>query len=176
MALNLMSIGMFGMIFLAILAIINNTSPTAISTIQQQFNRISCPLPSQSGLWNSSGTIMYVGGTYNYPNVGNQTLTLTCTYVHTLDGIDYYYGQPAVAIGVFFFVGDYISEILANKVSAVMEIVFYILTPANFSVFGYTINDLSGIALMIIIGIYAFCYIAIGAMLYKILSPFSGVG
>jgi hypothetical protein len=174
--MNLTAIGIFGIMFLAVIAIISNTGATSISNIQHQFDRIACPLPSQSGLWNSSGTIVLTGATYNYPNVGNQTITLTCTGIHTTNGVDYLYGAPGVALGVFFYIGDYVSEILANKVSAFFTIVYYILTPANFNVLGYTISDLAGIALMFVIAIYAICYIAVGAWLYKVLSPFAGAG
>ena len=167
--------GIFAIIFLAVLAVISNTSATSIGNITTQFNRITCPLPSQTGLWNASGVIQFSGGTYNYPNVGNMTLTLTCTNIHTLDTIDYFYGSPTLAgAGAIFYVGDYVSEILANKVTAFFTIVFFILTPANFNILGFTIADLSGIPLMFLIALYAVLYVCIGAMLYKTLSPFSG--
>lgn len=160
--------------FLAVLAMVSNTSATSISNIQTQFNRISCPAPAFSGLWNNTGTIEYSGATYNYPNVSNQTLTLTCTSFHTPDGQDYNMGCPA-CVGWVVFVPDWLGS-LADRVQGFFTIVYFILTPANFNILGYTIADLAGIALMFLIGVYAFCYIAIGAMLYKILSPFSGVG
>ena len=40
----------------------------------------------------------------------------------------------------------------------------------------YTIADLSTMAISFIIGIYALSYVTIGAWIYKLLSPFSGVG
>lgn len=162
---------------MAVLSIVSNTAPTSISNIQEQFDRISCPMPSNTGLWNNTGTLVFANATYNYPNVGNKTLTLTCTEVHTLNDFDYAYGSPTLAFAGFgFYIGDWISELLANKLTAFFTILFYILTPANFNILGYTLADIGGIALMFIITIYAVCYIAIGAMVYKIISPFSGVG
>ena len=159
------------------MAIVGNSSATAIATINEQFDRLTCPMPAISGLWNNTGTIMYSGGTYNYANVSSPVLTLTCTEVHTIDGYDYFYGAPTIPFAGFpFFLGDWISEIFANKLSAFFTILTYILTPANFSAFGYTIADISGQALMLIIGVYAMCYIAIGALIYKIISPFAGAG
>lgn len=157
------------------MAIVGNSAPTSIALIQEQFDKFGCPMPSITGLWNASGVIQYSGATYNYPSVSNQTLTLTCTPVHTLDSFDYAYGSPTVAFaGTIFFISDWLSEVIVNKLGAFFTILFYILTPANFNVLGFTIADISGIALMLVIGIYALCYIAIGALLYKIISPFAG--
>lgn len=161
--------------FLAFLAIVSNTSATSISGIQDQFDRMTCPMPQTSGLWNDTGTITYSGATYNYPSVSNQTLTLTCTELHTANSQDYYYGCPLTCAGLFVFMGDYVAS-LGDKTGAFFTILYFILTPANFNILGFTLADLSGIPLMVIIAIYALCYIAIGAMVYKILSPFSGVG
>lgn len=166
--------GVFGVFIIAILAILSNTSATALTNIEQQFDKLSCPMPSQTGLWNSSGVLQYTGATYNYPSVSNQTLTLTCTNIHTTDGVDYLYGSPGVAIGVFFFVGDYISELFANKVLAVFTLIGFVLSPANFNFLGYTLDDIVGVPLMFVISIYVFSYIFIGAMLYKIITPFAG--
>jgi len=154
---------------------VGNSAPTSIALIQEQFDKFGCPMPAISGLWNSSGVIQYTNATYNYPNVGNQTLTLTCTPIHTLNDFDYAYGSPTLAFaGTVFFISDWLSELIANKLAAFFVILFYILTPANFNLLGFTIADISGVALMLVIGIYALCYIAIGALLYKIISPFAG--
>lgn len=175
--MNLIAMGIFGMMFLAVLAIVSNSGATSISNISQQFDRLSCPMPSSSGLWNSTGTLMYTNGTYNYEAVNINVNTLTCSEVHTLDGFDYFYGSPTLPFAGFgFFIGDWISELIANKLSALFTIIFYILTPANFNILGYTIDDITGFGLMFVITLYAFCYISIGAMIYKIVSPFSGVG
>lgn len=161
--------------FIVVLGIVSNTGATATDNIQDQFDKLSCPMPSQTGLWNSSGVIQYEGATYNYPNVGNQTLTLTCTPIHTTDNVDYLYGSPGVAIGVFFYIGDYVSEIFGNKLVAIFTLIAYILTPANFDILGYTLSDVTGVALLFIIALYSFAYIAIGIFLYKTISPFAGL-
>lgn len=169
---------MFGLIFLTIIAIVNNSAPTNQDTIAHLFDRISCPMPEAGGLWNSSGTIIHGNGTYNWERDGSNGAqppdTLTCTQVHTLQGVDYYYGQPAVAIGVFYFINDYVSELIGNKVSAFLEMIVFILTPASFTFLGFGIDDLEGVALMTVIGIYLMCYISIGAMIYKLITPFAG--
>lgn len=161
--------------FIVILGIISNTGATATDNIQDQFDRLSCPMPSQTGLWNNSGVITYSGATYNYEDVSTPVLTLTCTSVHTLDGVDYLNGQPLAPVGALYYVGDYISEIFANKLVAIFTLIGYILTPANFDILGYTLTDITGIALLFIIGLYSFAYIAIGIFLYKSLSPFAGL-
>lgn len=170
--------GIFGLIFLSLISIISNTAPTNQDTIEDLFDRITCPMPEAGGLWNSSGTIIHGNGTYNWERDGSNGAqppdTLTCTQVHTLQGVDYYYGQPAVAIGVFYFINDYISELLGNKVSAFFELIAFVLSPASLNFLGYTIADLTGVALMVVIGIYLMCYITIGVMIYKFITPFAG--
>lgn len=161
--------------FIVILGIVSNTGATATDNIQQQFDRLSCPMPSQTGLWNSSGVIQYSGATYNYEDVSTPVLTLTCTPIHTTDGVDYLFGSPAVALGVFFYIGDYISELFGNKLVAVFTLIAYILTPANFDILGYTLADITGVALIFIVSLYSFAYIAIGIFLYKTISPFAGL-
>lgn len=171
---NVIALGLFGMMFLALLSIIGNSGAQSAANITTQFNKISCPLPEASGLWNNTGTLTRTGQTYNYPNVSTQTLTLTCTAVHTADGFDYCYGCPTVSFaGMMFYVGDWLSELVGNKGSAILTLVYFFVTPANFDVMGYTISDLSGVALMSVILLYAISYIFIGAMGYKLLSPWS---
>lgn len=188
--MNLVIWAMFGMIIIALMGIISNTGATATANIGQQLDRLGCPMPSQTGLWNNTGTITYTNYTYNYEAVNLNTLTLTCSEIHTLDGYDYQFGvfevQPffsngtgfqfGVAIGWAFYLGDAISEIFANKLVAIFTIVSYFLAPINFDIFGFTLADISGVALMVIIGIYIFAYLPIAIFLYKVITPFAGLG
>lgn len=106
---------------------------SSLTTINQLSNRIECPFPAVSGLWNDtsivpSGVITYSNGTYNYEAVGLPVNTLTCTEVHTLDGFDYFYGVPTVPFAGFpFFVGDWLSELFANKVSAIFTLIITVI-------------------------------------------------
>lgn len=163
------------MLLLAILSIIGNSGETSVANLIEQIDRINCPTPEGSGLWNNTGTLTRTGQTYNYPSVSNMTLTLTCTDVHTPNGFDYCYGCPTVSFaGMMFYLGDWISELVGNKGSAIGVLISFFLTPANFSFFGFTIADIGGIALMLVIALYGMSYIFIGAMIYRTLDPFSG--
>lgn len=174
--MNLVLWAMIGILLIMIMAIVSNSGQTATANIQHQFDRIGCPMPEGSGLWNSSGTLQHSNFTYNYPNVNNQTLTLTCTEVHTMDGLDYCFGCPTPpAVGVLVFINDYLSELFGNKASAFFTIIAYVLTPINLNIWGFTIGDLSGVSLMLVIGLYIFAYIPIGIMIYKAISPFTGL-
>lgn len=183
--MNLVVWSVFGFMIIAVFAIVSNTGATATANIGARFEEIGCPMPEQSGLWSdpasngqgvNSTLLQRDGFTYNYPNSGNQTLTLTCTPVHTMNGLDYCFGCPSPpAVGVLIFIGDYISEFFF-KASAFFQIIGYILTPINFDIMGFTIADLDGISLMIVIGLYIFAYIPIGIFLYKAISPFAGLG
>lgn len=122
---------------------------SSVIEIAEKQERLGCPYPAISGLWNDtsvvpSGVFNYTGARFNYNgNFGpsNTTLTLTCTNIHTADGIDYYYGasfaSPAV-VGWAYFVGDWLSELFANKVPALVELVYLFITaPAQISGLGW---------------------------------------
>lgn len=163
----------FGIMLILIFGFITSQSPENVDFIQVQFNRLTCPMPASTGLWNSSGTLIFDNGTYNYPDVGTQTLTLTCTDVHTLDGVDYYFGQPTVAIGVFFYITDLFSEMF-NKLAAFFTILGVYLSPINFTILDTQLGDLPTFAQAFIILLYLFAYTGIGIGIYKIISPFGG--
>lgn len=129
---------------------------SSVVAIAEKQARLECPYPAISGLWNSSGTIVYTNATYNYPNVNNQTLTLTCTEVHTLNGFDYAYGSPTVSFAGFpFFIGDWLSELFTNKASALAEmVVLFVTAPAQISALSWYIYvDVVLIAFIVIGGI-----------------------
>lgn len=140
--------------FMIALAFIFSSS---LSTVEQLSNRIECPFPAISGLWNSSGTIMYSGATYNYANVSSPVLTLTCTEIHTLNGHDYAYGSPTVSFaGTMFFVGDWLSELFANKVSAIFTLIITIVNaPA----------EVTGLAWFTYLNIFFILAIALGGFM-----------
>lgn len=182
--MNLVVWTVFGFLLIAIMAVISNTGATATANIGTRFEELGCPMPSQSGLWsdpasNGQGTnstfLQYSGFTYNYANVSSQVLTLTCTPVHTMDGLDYCFGCPAPpAVGVLIFIGDYVSEFFF-KAGAFFQLIGYILSPINFEIMGFTIADLDGLSLMVVIGLYIFAYIPIGLFIYKAITPFAGL-
>lgn len=125
--------------------------------IQNLQDRLACPAPEGSGLWNSSGTIMRTNGTYNYEAVNVNVLTLTCTEVHTLNGFDYFYGVPTVPFAGFpFFVSDWVSEQFGNKGGALIElIVLFVTAPAQ----------ISGLAWYIYVDIVLFAFIIFGGVM-----------
>jgi hypothetical protein len=59
-------------------------------------------------------------------------------------------------------------------VQAFAVLMGYFMTPANFSVLGFDLDDLSGISLFIIIALYVFAYAPIALFIYKSFSPFVG--
>lgn len=123
--------------------------------INNAIDALLCPAPEFTGLWNSSGIIMRVGDTYNYPNVNNQNITLTCTPVHTPDGLDYNYGEPAAPFfGAVIFAADALAEGF-YKVGNFFFIVGLILTPpATFFAVQFLIPVFIGMYVMIGYGIY----------------------
>lgn len=129
--------------FIIVMAFIFSSALTEIENLQE---RIDCPYPALSGLWNDTGVITLSNYTYNYEAVNLNTLTLTCTGIHTMDGYDYQFGiftiQPffsngtgfdfGVPMGWAFYVGDYLSEATVNKLTAYVEMIaLFVNAPAQ---------------------------------------------
>jgi hypothetical protein len=125
--------------------------------IQNLQDRLACPNPEASGLWNNTGVITRTNGTYNYEAVNVNVLTLTCTEVHTLNGFDYFYGVPTIPFAGFpFFIGDWVSEVFGNKGGALAElIVLFITAPAQ----------ISGLSWYVYVDIILFAFIIFGGVM-----------
>lgn len=186
MGFSLIGWGVFSLIFLILIGFVSNLNPSSSGIISVQNARLACPMPDSAGVhgsgYDSSGTsiLIHRNGTYNYPNVGNKTLTLKvngiiCSNVHTLDTVDYFYGTGAgvAGAGMVFFVGDYFSELI-DKVGALLTLFLLYVTPLNFHIFGFGIGDISAMGQMAVYSLYGFCYIGIGGMIYKLIDPFAG--
>ena len=133
-------------------------------TIQNNIDALNCPLPQLVGSeYPFPNPTQRTNATYNTQSSSNSTLTLTCTNVHTFNGYDYHYGEPAVAIGVFFFIFDYISEGV-HKVSALFSIVFEVVTPPN--------SIPSEVSSPLFLFVYIPMYILLGFGIYKGTNPF----
>lgn len=183
--MNLISLGVFGIIFLLLLAIASNASDTGLQSIQDQMYLMNCPLP----IYNGIATLNSIDGyALNYTIAYNNTVDSNGTFFRcSLDLLsnphfnasseikEYGYTLfSAIPIGWLGFVSDSLT-VLGQRIYAFFTLVSFFVTPSNFNLLGYTIADLTGIALMIVIGAYGLCYLFIGAMVYKIVSPFSGV-
>ena len=187
--MNLISFGLFGIIFLIILAIVSNSSEDSQIDIQRQMFLMNCPLPIYNG---DVTNLDIIGFSVNYTVTYYQSITnfngtfFECSYTPNPDpdldlsvnAISKEYDSTlfsVIPIGWYGYLADFLVTIFARLEAMFILIGFYV-TPTGFNILGYTINDLSGTALLVVIGIYGLCYVAIGIMMYKILSPFSGVG
>ena len=167
---------------LMVLAIVSNTSEDSINNIEDQMFLANCPLPIFDQVATANDI---VGFAVNYTvTFGNGTDTdgsfFECTAEDGLFGVSVTvkeYGATlfsAIPIGWLGYLADSIT-VLFERLYAVFTLITYFVTPANFNILGYGLADVDGIALMLIIGIYALCYIAVGVWIYKTVSPFSGV-
>ena len=188
---TIFALGIFSIIFLTIISIISNASPTAQASIQNNLYLMGCPFPLQNQLMDLTqpptvlnNAVVYVALPPNQ-KVSNVTGTGTFFYcfIQTVNPkvpeVNTYprdYQATAFAnfpSGWFQWVGDSLG-VLFQRVVAFGQLLYFFLTPVNFNIAGFTINNLSGQALMLIVGIYAICYLSVGTMVYKALSPFTG--
>lgn len=186
-------IGLFAIIFLGILGIVANTGQTAVANITVALFKMNCPLPIFEGVASnvtlSSSTITYnvIHGRDINGNPTTDPQDMVGTYfdcqenmnLPNLSTIIKEYGSvqafTAFPYGWFGYVADLLT-VLFDKIQNTFVLLYFFLTPANFDIFGFTIADLSGIALMFVIMIYAICYLFIGILAWKMISPFAGLG
>lgn len=183
-------LGILSIVFLMILAIVSNTSQSALVEIEDEIYLMNCPLPIYEGVATNvaiSGFAVLYDIEHNKDINGNTTTNdaekvgteFDCNADGGLFGVSTTIRQYGVTLfdfipyGFVGFLSDWFSHTFENG-GALFRLISFFISPLNFNILGITIADLSGMALLMVIGIYAFCYICIGVMLYKVLSPFSG--
>lgn len=173
--MNLFSMALFGIFVLMIMSIISNTSQTAVSAVEDQIFLMNCPLPINGGI----ATLDEITGlTVNYTTVyDNDTSDYHITlFICTIDPITgaftvnteiYSSGTDwfSSTTGTLFYVSTAITQVF-GKIINVLTIFSFILTPANFSIMGFGLSDLSGTALALVVGVYVVCYVFIAIWIF----------
>ena len=164
---------MWGLLIIAIMAVISNTGTTSQSNVSHQIFVMTCHLPVQNAIdhlyFDSQGN--FIGyENFTYPNNGNGFGTYyECTSAgsqvnspNELITVIKGYNQTVVNFpsGWFVYLSDTMT-VLSGKASAVVNIILFILTPINLHVLGYGITDIGGVGLMFVIGLYTFAYVGI---------------
>jgi hypothetical protein len=180
---SLFSMALFGMFMLIIMGIVSNTSETAIEAVENQIFLINCPMPLNGALATLDSingltvnyTIVYDNDTSDYhitlfictidTITGNFTVN---TEVYT-SGTDWF----SSTTGTLFYLSAGITSLL-EKVIAFLTLFSFILTPANFSVMGFGLADMSGTALMLIVAVYIVSYVFIVTWMWVTFNPFKG--
>lgn len=168
-------------------AIINNSSSIGIENTEFQMFLMNCPYPIFDGIATNATIsgfsvdydITYGNGTDNQGSFficfnANEGLELPIAESVSIVIKDY--GATAfdfIPYGWLGYVADWFSSAF-QKGGAFFTLVSYIVTPANFNVLGFTLEDLGGIGLLFVVFLYALCYISVGAWVYKTISPFGG--
>ena len=178
-----------------ILAIVANSSSDSQENIQRQMFLMNCPEPSYDGQYNATNVSIngfsVLLGTNNSTNPymnnvtfgGNgtvfrcyvDTLSSGTGYTVTMSNKDYQEVTLGFPSGWFKFAGDFIGQ-LFKRITELFIMIGFFVTPSNFNILGYTLDDISGLILLFVISLYAICYIAIAVLIYKVISPFSGAG
>jgi hypothetical protein len=178
--MNITTMALFGIIVIMIFAIVSNTSTTGLSNIDVQFLRITCPLPINAGVASNltiTGSTLSYDVTYDTSGGDYHVTTFHCGDGNVMGASTTVYTTANnwfnVGLGYLFYISEVISKLFQSLIG-LMTLLSYILTPINFNILGYTIADVSGIALMVIIGIYIICYIFIGIFIYKAVMPSGG--
>jgi len=173
--------------FLVTLQLISNAGFESQLKIQRQMFLINCPAPSYDGEYNASnvdidGFAVLLDTAPANVTFGGLGTVFRCFvdglstppgYEVIMSNKDYQVTTLGFPSGWFIYAGDFIGSSF-QRLTQVFTLISYFVTPTNFNILGFTLEDLSGIALMMVVSLYALCYIAIGVLVYKILSPFAG--
>ena len=164
--MNLIYLALFGIVMLFIMALVSNSSYESISNIEDQIWLLNCPFP----IVDKIATLQSIDGfnlNYTTSTFGNGTnyegTYFQCRIVDGQFNANTQikeYGATLFSVipyGYFGYLLDYAGTI-ASKVYAVATLISFFITPANFNVLGFGLDDLSGSALAILIGIYALAY------------------
>lgn len=186
--MNVISIGIFGIIFISILGLLSNSSTTGTKKIEDEMFLMNCPSPIYSGTAVAGSPSAFIGFSVNYTiSYNSSDHGLGSSFQCKIDNItgnegfsivSTRYNATAFSVvptGWFRFVADTVTTSL-NYVYHLFVIIALFVTPMNFNILGITFAELTGIGLALVVLIYALCYIAVGAMIYKVVSPFAGGG
>jgi|SRR6185503_751792 len=187
--MNLISFGIFGIIFLMFLAVVSNTSEDSQERIQNQMFLINCPLPSYDGQYNATnvtidGFAVILNTSSTEVSFGGEGTVFRClitpltpfpAFQVIMTNKDYQEVTLGFPSGWFKFAGDFLGATF-QQLNNIFQLIGFFVTPSNFSIFGFTLDDLGGTALALVISLYALCYVSIGILIYKVASPFAGVG
>lgn len=174
--------GIFGIIFIAILGIVSNTGTTSADNVEDQMFLMGCPMPLWSTFPNNTSI---EGFAVTYDTIRNDTFAnniyvfdcfidpvsdnrgLTVTAYLSSSGFFANFSNLFATLGFLYFA---FQTAFANAIAMFTLITFY-LTPINFDILGFTIADIGGQGLALVVFIYAICYISIGLMIYKLVNP-----
>lgn len=187
--MNLITYAIIGIFILLIMAIVSNSGQSSITRIENQLYLINCPAPLYDAVASNTViegfavnyTVAYGAGSQNGTNTFN---TIFECAIDSITGNKQVFTiikeyDPSVwgsfTLQWFDYAGDWLSTQVL-KIGNYGILISYIMTPANFDILGFTLNDLNVVGLAIIIGLYIFAYIPIIVFAYKSLMPFTGLG
>ena len=172
-----------------IFALIANASATGQQQITNQISIIGCQFPIQEGVFNqTSGEIDhdreidtstgFLTGSTTTVNEDKAGTFFVCTtsldvgsgqQVPETIVVPKAYSKTCAYVfpcGWFGWIGDSI-YILTHKFSALLTLISYFITPINFNILGYTLADISGAGLFLVLSIYSFAYLGIGLFIFN---------
>lgn len=181
---NLFTLAIVSMFILVIMGIISNTNDTAFTAVENQIFLMNCPYPINGGIANNTNieglTVTYDlirdNSTSDYhltlfdcsvtdPDI--PTYSATTTVLTTAN--DWFNAGANNIIYIMNYIFSF-----SHQIQGALTLFSFILTPANFEILGYTLDDLSGIAVAVVVMLYLFSYAMIVAWLYVTFNPFKG--
>lgn len=164
---------LISVIAIFILGVVSNASVPSLVRIQYQFDRLTCPFPTHNGQDQLifDGELAF-GVNITHSSAPDNGTKYTCEFdpLSGENGATTFYADyknydetcfSVIPCGWFTYALDFLTMI-ADKFGAFFSLLVYFLTPVNFEIMGYDINDVTGLGLAFLIGTYVFFYIGIG--------------
>lgn len=184
---TIFGMGIFAILFLATIQLVSTSTGEGLENVERQMFLMNCPPPFYDAKWNGTNvTIEGYNVVFNMSAVdfGGEGTVIRClltpntpfpNFQVILSNKDYQattLGFPTGGVSYFL---DSMGSFF-QRINNFFFLVGFYVNPASFDILGYGFEDLSGLFLAMVILMYAMCYIAVGVMVYKIVSPFAGVG
>lgn len=182
--LTLFHMALISMFILMIMGIVSNVNQTAFTAVENQIFLMNCPYPINGGIAQNTNI---EGLTVTYDLVrdnSTQDYNLTLFDCEVTDPDIPLYAVSTTVLTTpndwFNVAGSYLAYLMnyifsvTGQVNGALTLFSFILTPANFEIMGFTLSDLSGSAVMIVVGLYLVSYAIIISWLYVTFNPFKG--
>lgn len=134
--------------------------------ISSALAKINCPAPDFNTGWDRTNCSHPPASRGSYVNDKFTLWDFNSTVLNTWNA--------AIPTGWFDYASDWLDSFNEHNAgwAGLMATATSGATPAGFTLLGYHIADLNATAIAFVIMLYGFCYLGIGVLLYKAISPF----
>lgn len=167
MPLEMVHIGVFAVILFLFISIASGVTNYTQTNIQTSLVKLNCPTPDFNTGWDRTNCNNPPPSRGGYAN----DLFILWKNVNLFGFGNWTAGIP---VGWFDYTADWVSSGVEHTSGwfGLFSVALSGASPSGFSILGFHTTDLNPLGVVFVLMLYGFCYLGIGLLIYKGLSPF----